>query len=92
MAFPMVSHAASTRMRFWSLYIFLVEYAREMVTARGSPCEIQASVIKHVSPGKKSANRHDTTVGISRQDGLNNVTGDALGRPEGVQGGDDEKR
>lgn len=37
-ALPIVSHAASTRMRFWSLYIFLVEYASEIVTARGSPC------------------------------------------------------
>ena len=34
-ALPMVSHAASTRIRLLSFNILRVEYAREMVTARG---------------------------------------------------------
>ena len=34
-ALPIVSHAASTRIRFWSFNILRVEYAREMVTASG---------------------------------------------------------
>ena len=34
-ALPIVSHAASTRIRFWSFNIFRVEYASEMVTASG---------------------------------------------------------
>ena len=34
-ALPIVSHAARTRMRFWSFNIFRVEYASEIVTASG---------------------------------------------------------
>lgn len=45
-ALPIVSQAASTRMRFWSLYIFLVEYAREIVTASGRPCETERKKMK----------------------------------------------
>lgn len=33
----MVSQAAKWRTKFWSTSIFFMEYAREMVTARGRP-------------------------------------------------------
>jgi hypothetical protein len=39
-ALPIVSHAAKIRIKHWSLYIFLVEYDKEIVTARGNPSGI----------------------------------------------------
>ena len=47
-ALPIVSHAASTRIRFWSFNILRVEYAREMVTASG--CAPHKHTHKH-TPG-----------------------------------------
>ena len=44
-ALPIVSHAASTRIKFWSASIFRVEYANEIVTASGSPSGIATTMI-----------------------------------------------
>mmetsp|Transcript_160839 Transcript_160839/g.390720 ORF Transcript_160839/g.390720 Transcript_160839/m.390720 type:complete len:257 (-) Transcript_160839:527-1297(-) len=44
-ALPMVSQAASTRMKLLSASIFRVEYAREMVTASGSPSGTATTMI-----------------------------------------------
>jgi hypothetical protein len=44
-ALPIVSHAANTRIKLLSFNIFRVEYAREMVTAKGRPSGIATTII-----------------------------------------------
>ena len=42
---PIVSDASSFLTRLFSYFIFITEYAREMVTARGSPSGIATTTI-----------------------------------------------
>ena len=44
-ALPIVSQAANTLIKHWSLYIFLVEKARAMVTDSGKPSGIATTTI-----------------------------------------------
>ena len=51
-ALPMVSHAAKMRMKHLSAYIFLVEYAKAMVTANGRPSGMATTTM--VTPRTKA--------------------------------------
>ena len=52
-ALPMVSQAAKWRIKLLSASIFMVEYAREMVTARGSPSGTATTYMKKRKNNKK---------------------------------------